>query len=234
MLWCLFAMGSATAFSFDGPRSFGTDWSDAVRFVNEHRQEWQSEWEYFNVDAQKAIAVVFPEMVRFSAWKDRLEMTAVNGMYVSGGKEAADFSVGRFQMKPSFAETIERAWNRSPFSESYGFSFDVSDSPSARRSRLRRLDTFSGQCRYLALFILLQYHLHPQLRQLSDREQIRALATFYNCSLTLSWDEMIRRQNVRSFHTDIVRTPLTTCYCYADIAEAYYLRAKRTNAHHRK
>ena len=221
MLWLLFMMDSTTAFSIDYRKVFGSNWVEAERYVSEHHDEWKQEFDLFGVDSRMAEAVVFPELIRYSMWKDEIERTAVNGLYVSKGREGANFSIGRFQMKPSFAEEVEQAWNRSSLSKEYGFSFNLADNNEARRSRVRRLSTMQGQCRYLAIFIRLQQQRHPQLLQLSIKEQVRLLATAYNRSFTASWNSLQKMQHERHFHTDVIKTRSTRFYCYADIAVAF-------------
>ena len=222
MLWLLFMMDSTTAFSIDYRKVFGSNWVEAERYISEHYDEWKQEFDPFGVDSRMAEAVVFPELIRYSMWKDEIERTAVNGLYVSKGREGANFSIGRFQMKPSFAEEVEQAWNRSSLSKEYGFSFNLADNNEARRSRIRRLSTMLGQCRYLAIFIRLQQQRHPQLSQLTLKEQVRILATAYNRSFSASWQSLCKMQQERYFHTDIIKTRSTRLYCYADIASAFF------------
>lgn len=214
-------MDSTTAFSIDYRKVFGSNWVEAERYVSEHHDEWKQEFDFFGVDSRMAEAVVFPELIRYSMWKDEIERTAVNGLYVSKGREGANFSIGRFQMKPSFAEEVEKAWNASSLSKEYGFSFNLADNNEARRSRVRRLSTMQGQCRYLAIFIRLQQLRHPRLSQLSLKEQVCFLATAYNRSFSASWDEILKMQRQRHFHTDVIKTRNTRFYCYADIAVAF-------------
>lgn len=214
-------MDSTTAFSIDYRKVFGSNWVEAERYVSEHHDEWKQEFDLFGVDSRMAEAVVFPELIRYSMWKDEIERTAVNGLYVSKGREGTNFSIGRFQMKPSFAEEVEQAWNRSSLSKEYGFSFNLADNNEARRSRVRRLSTMQGQCRYLAIFIRLQQQRHPQLSQLAIKDQVRLLATAYNRSFTASWNSLQKMQHERHFHTDVIKTRSTRFYCYADIAVAF-------------
>ena len=215
-------MDSTTAFSIDYRKVFGSNWVEAERYVGEHHDEWKQEFDLFGVDSRMAEAVVFPELIRYSMWKDEIERTAVNGLYVSKGREGANFSIGRFQMKPSFAEEVEQAWNRSSLSKEYGFSFNLADNNEARRSRVLRISTMQGQCRYLAIFIrLLQQH-HPQLSQLSLKDQVCLLSTAYNRSFTASWNSLRKMQHERHFHTDVIKTRSTRLYCYADIASAFF------------
>lgn len=222
LLLVLFMLGSTTAFSIDYRKVFGSDWTEAERFASAHHDEWKQEFDLFNVDARLAEAIVFPELIRYSMWQDEIERAAVNGLYVSKGREGADFSIGRFQMKPSFAEEVEQAWNISPLAKEYGFSFNLADNNEARRSRIRRLSTMQGQCRYLAIFIRLQQQRHPQLSQLTLKDQVCLLSTAYNRSFTASWNNLKKMQHERHFHTDVIRTRSTRYYSYADIAVAAF------------
>ena len=62
----------------------------------------------FGIRTELAVAVVFPELVRYSALMDFMETTAVKALYQQKGVKGADFSIGRFQMKPSFVADLER------------------------------------------------------------------------------------------------------------------------------
>lgn len=222
ILWLLLVMSSATVFSANYPKVFGNDWTSAINYVKEHHDEWSREFEQFDVDPRLAVAIVFPELIRYSMWQDEIERAAVNGLYVSKGTDGANFSIGRFQMKPSFAEEIEQEWNRSSLSKEYGFVFNLQQNNEARRSRIRRLSNMQGQCRYLAIFIRLLQQRHPQLEQLSEKEQVSFLATAYNRSFTASFQQIKKIQHERHFHTDVIKTHSTCLYCYADIAYVAY------------
>ena len=222
ILWLLLVMSSATVFSANYPKVFGNDWTSAINYVKEHHDEWSREFEQFDVDPRLAVAIVFPELIRYSMWQDEIERAAVNGLYVIKGTDGANFSIGRFQMKPSFAEEIEQEWNRSSLSKEYGFVFNLQQNSEARRSRIRRLSNMQGQCRYLAIFIRLLQQRHPQLEQLSEKEQVCFLATAYNRSFTASFQQIKKIQHERHFHTDVIKTHSTCLYCYADIAFVAY------------
>ena len=215
MLWLLLIMGSATAFSTNYPKVFGDDWTSAAQFVNEHHAAWKPLFEEFGVDAHLAEAIIFPELIRYSKWQDEIETAAVNGLYVLQGTNGANFSIGRFQMKPSFAEEVEAAFN-------------LQDGVEARRSRIRRLDTMEGQCRYLAIFIRLQFLQHPQLQALQLVDQVGMLATIYNRSFSTTWEQVCQLRHQKNFHTDIIATRHTKRYCYADIAQAFFCHPERS------
>ena len=80
MLWLLFLMDSATAFSINYQKEFGDDWTQAAAFVKKHHEEWRQEFDIFGVDCRVAEAIVFPELIRYSMWQDEIERAAVNGL----------------------------------------------------------------------------------------------------------------------------------------------------------
>lgn len=227
VLWLL--LSSSTTVSSHLRHSFGTDWTEAERYVDTHQQKWKQTFRDFEVDASMAQAIVFPELIRYSKWQDKIEQAANSAFYISGGMEQANFSIGRFQMKPSFAEDVEREWNSSSLATEYGFVFNLQDNATARRSRINRLSTQEGQCRYLSIFLRLQYLKYPALKQKTAIQQVRYLATAYNYSHTASSQDIEKRQHQRTFHTDIIKTASTHMYCYADIAVEYYKSHSKAN-----
>lgn len=224
VLWLLLVTSSTTAFSMNHKKAFGDDWLKAEQYVSEHQQKWKETFDFFGVDASVAVAIVFPELVRYSMWQDEIETAVVNNLYIAGGKQHANFSIGRFQMKPSFAEDVDNEWNHSPLAQEFDFVFDTHDTSNARKNRIKRLSTIEGQVRYLAIFIRLQQLRHPRLLKLPKAEQVRYLATAYNRSYTASWDDILRMEKEKHFHTDIIKTGHTRLYRYGDIAVEYYTK----------
>ena len=229
MLWLLLVMGNATAFSVNYPKVFGSDWTDAERYVIERHEAWKKEFDVFGVDARLAEAVVFPELIRYSFWKDEIEKVAVNGLYVKKGRDGADFSVGRFQMKPSFAEKVERTWNSSPLAQEYGFSFNIADNVEARRSRVLRLGTEEGQCRYLAIFIRLQELRLPQLAKVSRKQKVRLLATAYNRSFSASWLSLCQIQYERLSIPMLSRPEAHNCTAMLTSLRVFFSKCSNPN-----
>ena len=59
------------------------------------------------------------------------------------------------------------------------------------------------------------------IETLSKDEQIRFLATAYNRDHTVSWEQNLKMQKQRTFHTDMIKTRSTKTYRYCDISVAY-------------
>ena len=141
----LLAPAIAFAFSMaaaaqDYQTIFEKEWKEAEKYITGQKEIWMVIFSEFGLRAKLAEAVVFPELIRYSALQDFIETTAVKVLYLQGGTRGADFSIGRFQMKPSFAEALERDWMQTALRHEYELYFDLADNVYARRTRIRRLD----------------------------------------------------------------------------------------------
>ena len=153
----------------------------AQNYIESHRAQWYVWWRPFEISPEEAEAVVYPEIVRYTVITDIVQKTLNYSTYVSMGTRCFDFSVGRFQMKPSFVEQLETAWMDSGLWQRYGIRFDVRDSWAARQARIDRMRDDQWQCIYLAVFLrLFQYTYGPGLVSLDARQRLRLAATAYN------------------------------------------------------
>ncbi|MBQ5383130.1 MAG: hypothetical protein IIU46_01610 [Treponema sp.] len=57
--------------------------------------------------ALEAAAIVFPEMIRYSAFQNEIE-SLINELLAFTSEESSGFSIGLMQMKPDFAVKIEK------------------------------------------------------------------------------------------------------------------------------
>lgn len=173
------------------PATLRQSWKSAARYASSHRDAWRQVWAAYDVPPDVAEAVIFPELVRFNFWQDMAEVSAVEGSYVPKGLAGCDYSIGRFQMKPSFVEDLEKRWMRSGLAETYGLTFDTADTEAARLSRFGRLDSEEGQCTYLAVYLRMLYLdygsrdrngqvVQEGLETLPPQEQTYLAATAYN------------------------------------------------------
>lgn len=193
----------------------------------------------YDVPCDVAEAVIFPELIRYSMFQDKMETGAVRSLYVTKGSGGCDFSIGRFQMKPSFAEDLERRWMRSGLAREYGLYFDTKDSEVARKVRISRLEDEEWQCIYLAVFLKMLYMDYGSydkngeftqngIDMLPLREQVRLAATAYNRGCR--WvnpgygplEEIRAKAYEKHFHTAVVPNARTRRYVYADIALKHF------------
>ena len=145
----------------------------------------------------------------------------------------------RFQMKPSFAEELEKRWMRSGLARQHNLYFDTKDNETARRIRISRLEKEEWQCIYLAVFLKMLYldygstdkqgsRIRDGMDTLPRKEQVRLAATAYNRGCR--WvnpgygplEEIREKSRERHFHTAIVPTAKTRRYVYADIALKHF------------
>ncbi len=186
-----------------------------------------------------AEAVVWPEMQRYDRLQDYMETSAVTGSYVSKGSAGFDFSIGRFQMKPSFVEELEKGWMRSGLARKYGLWFDTADSADARRVRLSRLKKEEWQVIYAGVFLRLLYSSYGSYDKKGERtqdgietlpteDQVRLAATAYNRGCIWAapgygdCSRILARAGEKHFHYAVVPSRRTKRYCYADLALKHY------------
>ena len=205
----------------DYPEIFGQDWMKAEIFVSENEHWIKSALDKYNIPFKLAIAVVFPELVRYSALRDKMEITLLKALYINLGTQYANFSVGQFQMKPSFAEKIREAAPSVLGRRSGNFFKDKSgftDSASFRASIVADLEDPGMQLNYLIVFLkICEYRF--DLKKLDDTAKLKFLATAYNYGFYRSEKEIKLMLDKKYFNTKLFRTEN---YSYADISLYWY------------
>ena len=202
---------------------------------------WHDVWKTFDVDPLIAEAVVWPEMERYSRWQDAMETSANYGSYVTNGG-GPDYSIGRFQMKPSFVENLEKAWMRSGLARQYNLWFDTADNATARRIRISRLQKEEWQVIYAGVFLRLLYASYGSYNKKGERtqdgletlpveEQVRLAATAYNRGCVWAapgygdLDRLREHAREKHFHYALIPSKHTRRYCYGDLAVKHYRRS---------
>jgi len=200
---------------------FGEDWKQAEVFVDENRSWMQPFLEKNEISYPLAIAVIFPELVRYSALRDKMETSMLKILYVNLGEEYANFSIGRFQMKPSFAEAIrEKApgeLNR--LSETGLFRKDeYDDIRQYRKSIVNDLEDPVIQSYYLTAFIKI-CEKEYRMKRMDESERVKFLSTVYNYGLGKSKEEIEAMTGKKFYNTKLFKT---NNYPYADVSLFWY------------
>jgi len=213
----------------DYPAVFGKSYRAALEYVSRNDSATRA-FVSFGVEACAAWAIVFPELIRWSALADLIQTSNLQSLYVQFGAGYSDFSVGRFQMKPSFAETLEGDFNRLLPPEEQkairGGRFAREDTVESRRARVRRLTDAGDQARYLVIFFKVMDRLYAAETWDSSEEKVRFYAAAYNSGYR-SGAARIRRESGRSrFHLSVL--PARPFYNYADIAVDFLRRCGAT------
>jgi hypothetical protein len=201
---------------------FSSDYQRAAKFLSTEKA-LDSIIQSHGLNTKEVTAIVFPELIRYNSIQDKIETFALETLYVQYGKEYANFSVGEFQIKPSFAERIEIDFIKKFGTKELTTNFQIMASDTIqndvnRSKRLKRIKNKSGMINYLCLFWKVMSVKYPTWR--SEEEKIRFFATSYNCGYWKSRKEIQSFQLKKFFHTGLSIT--STQYNYADIAWYYF------------
>mgnify|MGYP006283226703 CR=1 FL=1 len=207
---------------------FGKDYIFAEQFISENTSLLEF---YFpdDTDRQLASAVIFPELIRYNALRDIIEISVLKALYIQYGSHYANFSVGPFQIKPSFAEKLEARWHKKEQAQEDNETLTglPGRDPESRAARLERLAVPAGQIIYLKMFILLMNDRFAGHEFQSVEDRIRIYATAYNAGMDLSTERLRVLSKLKHFHTGLFENSNTAYYNYSDIALYYFM----TNRH---
>jgi hypothetical protein len=200
------------------PEIFGNDWQKALNFIDENNYWIRPSLAKYNISYPEAIAVVFPELVRYSALRDKMEITLLKTLYRNLGVEYADFSVGVFQVKPSFAEKIyETIPGRKPVRlfkrrNEYGSDFAF------RSAIISDLEDPKTELNYIiGFFKICETRFH--IKWGDEVSKIKFLATAYNTGFWKSANEIEKMSEKKFFNTNLFKTEN---YSYADVSLYWY------------
>lgn len=202
---------------------FGDSFTEALQFYDFQKDDFEIFFSKYGIDPALASAVVFPEVIRYNRFRDFMETTALEIAYVNGGKSVADFSIGRFQMKPSFVEMLE---NELQLDDSLGIQFAeliqfnaATSTQEIRRERINRLKNQQWQQLYLSCFILLAQKKFAERLLLHPNEELLFLSSAYNLGLNSSHEAIVRVSISKSFPYG---NPRTGRFSYYDVANYFY------------
>ena len=222
LLYILFSQPSRSQ-SLNYAEVFGEDWKKAEAFEKENRQWIKPLIEKNHISYPLAISVVFPELIRYSALRDKMEISLLKALYVNLGEDYADFSIGVFQMKPSFAETI-RDESSTYLGHGAGIKFkavtDYEDIKEYRRSIIRDLEDAESQVIYLITFIRI-CEKKFNVNRMDEIRLLKFLATAYNFGIDKTGIQIAKMTDKKFFSTKLIGSEK---YCYADVSLCWYNR----------
>jgi len=158
-------------------------------------------------------------LIRYSNVQDMLETSALELIYVESGSSAADFSIGRFQMKPSFAEAIEEEvksnailnsnYKKLPFSEK-------NSNVQNRKERIARLQSLDWQLMYLNAFVSICKIKFRNEEFESNNDSLSFYSSAYNTGFKKSSEDI--RSNCLKCYFPYGTKYKGKQYSYADVA----------------
>ncbi len=216
---------AVSIFSFVKVPSTETErYDEAENYCQSIQVEFEKIAETYSLDYKEVLPIIFPECTRFSRFSDQMETTALEYFYVKYGSQSANFSIGRFQMKPSFIEDLENEILTLEISEEEKsrFNFKATEEKKIRAERVARLTETTWQIHYLCIFykVMDQRMSHKVWESRKDRVAFYAAA--YNYGFLSSEAEIETWQLQSKFPTDEYggKAP------YAQIAADYYLKIR--------
>ena len=175
-----------------------------------------------------AVAVIFPELVRYSALRDKMEITLLKALYINLGDDYANFSIGQLQMKPSFAGLVREQAN-SVLNRRSGISFkrrsDYDDITDFRKSIVKDLEDPKTEFNYLVAFIKI-CEKNFRTNRMDEISGLKFLATAYNFGINKSSAEIEKMRDKKFFNTKLFKTDN---YSYADVSLFWYKEYKSGN-----
>ena len=150
-----------------------------------------------------------------------MEITLLKTLYVNLGEDYANFSIGQFQMKPSFAEQIRE---KAPAVMGYhsGISFnnssDFDDIKDFRKTIIKDLEDTKIQLNYLIAFIKI-CEKDFQTDRMDERSQVKFLATAYNFGIEKKEADIDSMICKKYFNTKMFKTEN---YSYAEVSLFWY------------
>lgn len=200
---------------------FGDDWTKAVAFERENRSWMEPILARNNISYPLAIAVIFPELVRYSALRDKMEITLLKALYINLGEDYANFSIGQFQMKPSFAEIVREQLpslmgRRSEVVFKNPSEYD--DISYFRKSIVDDLENPRTEFNYLIAFIKICDKKY-KLNRKDEITRLKFLATAYNYGIDKSASQIEVMINKKYFNTKLFKTEN---YSYSDVSVFWY------------
>lgn len=202
---------------------FGNKYAEAEKHLKEN--PWIAEsLRLPPEETSMALAVVFPEIIRWSYLEDRLQIRALKVLYVQYGRKYANFSVGHFQMKPSFIEQLEADWNKLMSAEEKAAAgiraFAGGDETGRRRDRILRLDDERWQVGYLRVFMAVMKKRYGKVVFSDIYDRLRFYATAYNAGFTAGEAKLRKAMREKQFHLELFSPERT--YNYADVAVFFF------------
>jgi len=219
-------------FFFDSPdykKIFGTDYDTATLFVKQNKQLIAMSCTRYNTDTAEVISTVFPELIRYSMVRDYFETKALEVVYIDYGSDYADFSIGRFQMKPSFVEKLE-AYIRNTSGLDNPLLVQICTYPSElptliRKQRIERLRSLDWQLKYINCFYIVVTNKFANNHWLSNIDKLRFIATAYNTGFEKSFDDINKCMQAKLFpfgKVPVGASTYVTQYPYCDVAAFFY------------
>ncbi|TAE76336.1 MAG: hypothetical protein EAZ85_00245 [Bacteroidetes bacterium] len=217
----MFYLLNLSAQSSGFEKAFKKQYHESLQFIKENQTLFEKYLVVDNLSWKGCAAIVFPEIVRYSDIKNFIEVKTLELLYVNGGESYANFSIGRFQMKPSFIETLEKQLEKYKYPTKNIFNYKYKDIKEERKERIKRLSNLTWQLLYLKAFCWVVQKIFAHKKFNNETERVRFYAAAYNFGFLQSEQKITNWQSSKSFPYGKIQ-PKEKQFIYAEIAVDYF------------
>ncbi len=157
-------------------------------------------------DYEVASSIIFPELVRYSLIREKLENYFLIKFYIELGKDYGNYSVGIFQMKPSFIERLENDLQHYKDLERFSFIWNYPETLNKReirKIRAERMINLKWQINYVISFVALLdcFHRNNETfsHKKSKKEKILLYSNCFNSGYWYDYDKIIASSSKKYF-----------------------------------
>ena len=211
----------------DYSQIFSPGYQNASSWLLSNKATLDSVFKIYQVPHEIIKAIIFPELIRYNTVIDKIEIGSLETLYVQLGKDYANFSVGYFQMKPSFVERLDAdapSFIDRLTLQSLKLGLKPNDSKTERAKRLDKMETLIWQLKYLVIFYKIVYKKFSVNKIKTTEEKILFLATAYNCGYWKRLAEINKFKNQKYFYAS--RLAPGKKYNYASVSVFYFKNQK--------
>lgn len=193
--------------------TYNIETMNAINYFNKHAVVNKTLERYLTTEnVIRAKSIVAPEVAMYSMVEDVIEYRTLFLFYIQFG--SADFSIGKFQMKPSFAEEIEKIVIKKFGAKYRILKIRSKNNKEIRKIRLDRLMNVNWQCIYLSAFIDIASEISKK-RHINKDYEVRYWATLYNSGINSSHSYIIKSMKKKQF-------PMSRQFNYAEVVQEFY------------
>ena len=170
-------------------------------FFFSKKNEFDSLSEQVHLPADFIFSIVAPEISQYSFISNTFESYSLNVLYVQYGSIYADYSIGFFQMKPSFIENMEKhiQQNEMLFKKYSQYLFLKPTSKKSRIVRVERLNSTHWQIIYLGMFCDIISDKFRHVHFSNKEEKLKFYASAYNSGFKKNENHIREMQNKSYF-----------------------------------
>jgi hypothetical protein len=180
-------------------KSYPNEFISTIEFYKKNKSKFTDIDKHLGTEF--TFSIVAPEISQYGVISDLAQTYSLKVMYVQGGKDYSDFSIGYFQMKPSFIEKLEtEIVSDNNLSSQFGFClFPDPENREARVTRIERLEQLDWQITYLKIFLEIMKLRTTVISFQNNTEKLKYFATAYNLGFEKSKTQIEKNFQSKQF-----------------------------------